>query len=143
MREDPHLEVLLPAARAILTFGTDEREKESVRAELHVLQATAVQRTMDDEIRVRWLRGPIGSQLAELAGPIDEPLPTARDDGAPAFDDNERRLLRLLTEGKTNSEIASNLDLDESAVTSQLAALYARIGTGSRAEATAFAFRAV
>jgi DNA-binding CsgD family transcriptional regulator len=140
--EDPHLEIMLPAARAILDHSDDDHEKEMVRTELRVIQGLALQRTMDDDIRVRWLRGPIGRQLAELAGPFEGPLPSAEHAGAPAFDEADARLLRLLTEGKTNAEIARELKVDESVVTNQLTALYARTGTASRAEATAFAFRA-
>jgi DNA-binding CsgD family transcriptional regulator len=140
--EDPHLEILLPAARAILSAGDDEAEKEAVRGELRLIQALALQRTFDEVVRVRWLQGPLGRQLAELAGPLEGRLPASSVDAQPAFDDNDTRLLRLLTEGKTNSEIAADIGVDETAVASQLTALYARIGTTSRAEATAFAFRA-
>ena len=140
--EDPHLEILLPAARAILAAGDDDAEKVAVRGWLRLIQALALQRTFDEVIRVRWLRGPLGRQLAELAGPFDGQLPTSRTDAKPEFNEDDTRLLRLLTEGKTNSEIAADVGVKESAVANQLTALYARIGTASRAEATAFAFRA-
>jgi DNA-binding CsgD family transcriptional regulator/predicted hydrolase (HD superfamily) len=142
MNEDPHLEIVLPAARAILASSNDEAEKEGVRGWLRLIQALALQRTFDEVVRVRWLRGPLGRQLAELAGPFEGQLPTSKDAAQPDFDEKETRLLRLLTEGKTNSEIAGDIGVDEAAVSSQLTALYARIGTASRAEATAFAFRA-
>jgi DNA-binding NarL/FixJ family response regulator len=140
--EDPHLEVLLPAARAVLSASPDDGEKEAVRGHLRLIQALALQRTFDENIRVAWLRGPVGRQLAEVAGKFEGPLPTGQSDEKPDFDEEETRLLRLLTEGKTNSEIAGAIGVDGSAVTSRLTALYARIGTASRAEATAFAFRA-
>ena len=53
----------------------------------------------------------------------------------------ERRLLQLLTEGRTNAEIAAELDLAEDDVAARLARLFARLGTSSRAEATSLAFR--
>jgi DNA-binding CsgD family transcriptional regulator len=140
--EDPHLEILVPAARAILALSDDDSEKQAVHGELRLLQAFALQRTFDDAVRVRWLRGPIGSQLSELAGPFEGPLPAAEEDHELPFGEQDTRLLRLLTEGKTNSEIATDIGVEESAVASQLTALYGRIGTASRAEATAFAFRA-
>jgi len=142
MSEDPHLEILLPAARAILSAGDDEAEKEAVRGELRLIQALALQRTFDEMVRVRWLQSPLGRQLAELAGPFEGRLPSSGVDAQPAFDEDDTRLLRLLTEGKTNGEIAADIGVDEAAVSSQLTALYARIGIASRAEATAFAFRA-
>jgi DNA-binding CsgD family transcriptional regulator/tetratricopeptide (TPR) repeat protein len=138
--EDPHLEVLLPAARIILAAGTDQ-EKEMVRMELRLIQSMTLQRMLDGDVRVSWFRSRLGSSLAELAGPFAQPI-AARPEAERAFDEAEGRLLKLLTEGKTNEEIGAQLGLDEAGVTSRLTALYARIGTASRAEATAFAFRA-
>ncbi len=138
--EDPHLEILLPAARAVLGASDDDAEKYALTMELRVVQGLTLQRTLDDEVRVRWLRGPVGSLLAELAGPM-EILAAGPEGPESVLDARDAPLLRLLTEGKTNSEIAAQLGLEESAVTNQLTALYARIGTSSRAEATAFAFR--
>ena len=140
--EDPHLEILLPAGRAILAAGTDEAEKEFVRGHLKLIQALALQRTFDESIRVRWLRSPVGLQLAEVAGPFEGALANGKSAEQGSLDGDDTQLLRLLTEGKTNSEIAIELGVGESAVSNQLTALYARIGTASRAEATAFAFRA-
>jgi DNA-binding NarL/FixJ family response regulator len=77
---------------------------------------------------------------------MDLPAPGAgagspAPDGGPSLDDAERRLLQLLTEGRTNAEIAAELDLAEDDVTQRLARLLARLGTSSRAEATSLAFR--
>jgi DNA-binding NarL/FixJ family response regulator len=44
--------------------------------------------------------------------------------------------LGLLVEGKTNREIAHEIDADEQAVTMRLAQLFATIGASSRADAT-------
>ena len=60
---------------------------------------------------------------------------------APSLDDAERRLLQLLTEGRTNAEIAADLGVGEDEVAQRLARLQARLGTSSRAEATSLAFR--
>jgi DNA-binding NarL/FixJ family response regulator len=140
--EDPHLEILLPAARAILAASSDEAEKEFVRGHLKLIQALALQRTFDESIRVKWLRSPVGLQLAELAGAFEGVLASGKSEQQGSLDSDDTQLLRLLTEGKTNSEIAAELGVDDTAVTHQLTALSARIGTASRAEATAFAFRA-
>ncbi len=59
----------------------------------------------------------------------------------PSLDDAERRLLQLLTQGRTNAEIAAELAVGESEVAQRLARLQARLGTSSRAEATSLAFR--
>lgn len=51
----------------------------------------------------------------------------------------ETVLLRLVAEGRTNAEIAEELQLTEDAVARQLAVVFAKIGAGSRADATAAA----
>jgi DNA-binding CsgD family transcriptional regulator len=81
---------------------------------------------------------------------MDAPVPeaaagdvpgSAAHAAGPSLDDTERRLLQLLTQGRTNAEIASELDLAEDDVVHSLARLFARLGTSSRAEATSLAFR--
>jgi len=62
-------------------------------------------------------------------------------DSAADVDEADRQLLRLLTEGRTNAEIASELQLDEEDVARRLAGLQAQLGASSRAEATSLAFR--
>jgi len=104
------------------------------------------QSTADERIRVQWLRGPIGRELVELAGPMEAPAPATPAPGweapsGPILDDAERRLLQLLTEGRTNADIAAELAIGEDEVGQRLARLLARLGTSSRAEATSLAFR--
>jgi len=135
VREDANLEVVLPAARALLAGGSDE-EKEQTRAQLQVMLTAFVQRILDQSVRVKWLRGPWGSALAELAGPIEIPEAATL---AGVVDDEQSKLLTLLVEGRTNAEIASVMGTTEESVDMQLSELFARIGASSRAEATAFA----
>jgi hypothetical protein len=94
---------------------------------------------MDEVVRVRWLRGPLGSEMVALAGPIDAVAASNGDGDAPA--DADTLLLQSIMQGKTNAEIAEELGIDEPAVTRRLGELYATIGATSRADATAFAFR--
>ena len=51
----------------------------------------------------------------------------------------ERQLLGLLVEGRTNAEIAAELETTPESVAQSLAAMYVRIGANSRAEATVMA----
>ena len=149
--EDFHLEILLLAAPAILVHGSAD-EQAGVRGYLQVVQATIAQRMLDEDVRVRWFRGPMGRRLSELAGPMERaPVAAAARDAdgvsdtraAPQLDEGDVQLLRLLTQGRTNREIAEELSMDERAVATRLATLYGGIGAASRSEATAFALRTV
>lgn len=145
--EDLDLDIVIPATRAIFA-GAPEDVQRFVRTYLEVSLARIAQGTLDEAIRVRWLRGPVGRELAALVG-APEPAATATDEaaaGSPAtpgadLEPSDRRLLRHLTEGLSNREIAAELGITEEEVATQLAQLFARLGTSSRAEATIVAFR--
>jgi DNA-binding NarL/FixJ family response regulator len=149
LHEDVSLETVIPAARAVLA-GAPPEVQASVRRFLRTTLSRIAQGTADESIRVRWLTGPIGRQLAELAGPMDAGGPDGGVASAPTspgnpadagLDELERRLLQLLTEGRTNAEIAAELGLTADGVVQRLTRLFARLGTSSRAEATSLAFR--
>jgi DNA-binding NarL/FixJ family response regulator len=155
LHEDVSLEIVIPAARALYAGGSPEVQG-FVRGFLQSTLSRIAQGTADEAVRVRWLSGPIGRELVELAGPLEMPateaatpadadagvLPGSRGHAAGlTLDDAERRLLQLLTEGRTNAEIAAELALGEDDVAQRLARLLARLGTSSRAEATSLAFR--
>ena len=122
----------MPVANALVAFP----EWEELRPFLRQTLAMIAQRTVDEEVRVRWFRSPVGRELTRLVGPVDQrPADGAEYSGAgPA-------LLKGLMQGKTNGEIAEELGVDEGSVVRRLAELYTQIGASSRAEATAFAFR--
>jgi DNA-binding CsgD family transcriptional regulator/tetratricopeptide (TPR) repeat protein len=141
--EDLFLRIVLPAARALLVAGTDE-EQGAVRRELRTTAALIAQRIQDENIRVRWFRGPIGCELSELAGSPAERSPEGppEDAGRPLdLGEDETRLLWLLIEGRTNREIAAELGVGEETLARRLAVMYAKIGVSSRGEAAVFAFR--
>ncbi|MBD0328893.1 MAG: AAA family ATPase [Thermoleophilia bacterium] len=141
-REDLMLEVLLPAGRALLAGGSSE-ESRSTREELRTIGAIIAQRILDDDIRVRWFRGPVGRRLSALAG-VAEPAAAGSPDGdggGPAARDEEDRLLWLVVEGRTNAEIARELGVAEQDVVRRLTEMYARLGVSSRAGAALVAFR--
>jgi DNA-binding NarL/FixJ family response regulator len=155
LHEDASLEIVIPAARALFA-GAPPEVQGFVRGFLQSTLSRIAQGTADEAVRVRWLTGPVGRELVELAGPMDTPAPEAAATGkatadsspgsgarivGPSLDDAERRLMQLLTEGRTNAEIAAELDLREDDVVQRLARLLARLGTSSRAEATSLAFR--
>ena len=149
LHEDVSLEIVIPAARAVFAGAPPEMQG-FVRGFLQQTLARIAQGTADEKIRVRWLTGPVGRELVELAGPMEAPATAAAEPGSeapaaqpgqPTLEDAERRLLQLLTQGRTNAEIAAELDLPEDEVVQRLARLLARLGTSSRAEATSLAFR--
>src|SRR4051794_29869008 len=147
LHEDVSLEIVVPAARAILAGGPSDMQ-DRIRAYLQEVLSRMAQGTTDEKIRVAWLTGPVGREVVELAGPMDltieaDPEPGAETDvDRPAtVDDIERRLLQLLTEGRTNAEIAAEIDCTEEEVAARLTRLFARLGASSRAEATSLAFR--
>jgi DNA-binding NarL/FixJ family response regulator len=138
-QEDAHFQVLIPAAEALLAGGSEE-ERQTVRLMLQVTLAQVVQRTLAEDLRVRWLRGPIGRELVALGGPID-PQDVRPTEERHALQRNDTELLQLLVEGLTNREIAGRLDVEEEVVARRLTEMLGRIGASSRAGATAFAFR--
>ena len=118
-----------------------------VRGFLQQTLSRIAQGTADEKIRVR-VAHRAGRARARRAGRPDGRCRAAaaaggrvRGAGQPSLDETERRLLQLLTEGRTNAEIAAELDLPEDDVAQRLARLLARLGTSSRAEATSLAFR--
>jgi DNA-binding CsgD family transcriptional regulator len=142
MHEDLYLDVVLPVANTFMVTGAPEWG--AVRSYLQVTLAMIAQRTIDEDVRVRWFRGPVGREMTRLAGPSENVPAVAVGDGdgdGVDPDTQDAELLRSLIQGKTNREIAAEIGIDEKAVTRRLGELFARIGASSRAEATAFAFQ--
>ena len=142
MREDVYPEMFLPTARVMLAAGGEE-EQQMVRMFLQLLLAFTAQRTTDEAVRVRWFRGPVGREWARLAGPVMEGAVggTTGDGALSGLDEEEQRLLGLLTEGLTTAEIAERTGASEDDVRQGLQHLFAKVGASSRGEATAFALR--
>jgi DNA-binding CsgD family transcriptional regulator len=138
MHEDLELDVMLPAAAVFEAIGALEWNE--VRGYLQMVLAMIAQRTLDEDVRVRWFRGPVGQEMTRLVGPMSFPAADAPANGDDA-EGSDTVLLRSLVQGKTNAEIAADLDMDEDGVSRRLGELFARVGASSRAEATAFAFR--
>ncbi|MGH2408418.1 MAG: LuxR C-terminal-related transcriptional regulator, partial [Candidatus Limnocylindrales bacterium] len=142
LHEDGSLEIVLPAARALLA-GAPPEVQAFVREFLRLTLSKVAQGTADEAVRVRWLKGPLGRELVELADvgskPDNDAVAAATD--GPGLDTDERRLLQLLTQGLTNAEIAAEFGIGDDEVAGRLSRLLATLGTSSRAEATSLAFR--
>ena len=142
MREDVYPEILLPTARAVLAAG-EEPDRQQVQMYLQLLLAMTAQRTVDEGVRARWFKGPIGREWTRLAGPVgDGAMAGAVASSAlSALGEDERRLLGLLTEGLTAEEIAERVEAPAESVRLKLQQMFAKVGASSRGEATAFALR--
>ena len=140
--EDSNLEIVLPLAKVMFAGGPPEAQG-FVMAYLRLVLGRIAQGTLDQKMRVRWLRGPIGRELVELVGDLDDAVVEPRVGAfeSAGGDDIDRRLLRLLTEGDTNAEMATKVDLTEAEVGVRLAKLLVRLGASNRAEATTLAFQ--
>jgi DNA-binding NarL/FixJ family response regulator len=141
MQEDLHVEILLPAAEVLTAVGTDA-DRQMQQFFLQVMLALTAQRTLDEQMRVRWFRGPVGSRLVQLAGSLDRMAMQPGDgDAGSGLAEADVQLLKALTEGLTNREIAERTGREETEVARRLGELFARLGTPTRSDATAFAFR--
>jgi hypothetical protein len=141
LHEDLHLEILTPVAEVLMAAGS-HAEQQLIQSFLQLFLAMTAQRTLDEDIRVRWFRGPVGRRLVELAGSLDAmTMEPPQGDGGTRVDESDIDLLTMLTEGLTNREIAERLDQEETVVARRLREMFARIGAPTRSEATAFAFR--
>jgi DNA-binding NarL/FixJ family response regulator len=140
MHEDLQLDALLPAADAVIQGG-EEQEAREVREWLRMILSFITQRIVDEDVRARWFRSSTGRELVRLAGPIEATPAPSSPASSPQIELDERDagLLRLLVEGRTNSEIAKELGQAEEDIAKKLSELYIRIGVSSRAHATTVA----
>jgi DNA-binding NarL/FixJ family response regulator len=134
--EELHLDVLLPSAAALIAAGT-EAEAAAELDQVRMIGGLVAQRIVDESVRVRWFSSDTGRELVALSGPIG-PVPGVAQ-RAIELDHADRALLRLVTEARSNAEIATSLGIDEAAVRSGLASLFGKMGVGTRADATAAA----
>jgi DNA-binding CsgD family transcriptional regulator/tetratricopeptide (TPR) repeat protein len=140
MREDIPVDMVRAIGKVYIAAG-DPSEVELLRYQLGLVLAMTAMRTLDEDVRARWFRGPVGRELAALAGPIE--MRSGEEGAGIDLDERDTAMLRLLTEGRTNREIAAELGVEEHDVQIRLAEMFGRIGASSRAEATAFALREV
>lgn len=131
------LAVLGIAAEALASEG--DAEAELTRRDLRLALRCILDRTLDDDVRHRWVHAPLHRRLATVAGePAAEPA-KARLPGGLA--EREAEVLRLVAAGKTNRAIADALVLSEKTVARHLSNIFAKLEVPSRAAATAFALR--
>jgi DNA-binding NarL/FixJ family response regulator len=77
--------------------------------------------------------------LKRLASIADLPAASRPASRSMGLNSDDTRLLELLSQGRTNQEIADESGLSTEELSRRMAALFARIGATSRAEATSAA----
>jgi class 3 adenylate cyclase/DNA-binding CsgD family transcriptional regulator len=133
-------DILLLVARALAE--SDDPKAHAFRAETcRDLQAVA-EGTHDDNVRARWFRAPIQRELAELVGANDLIVQAAGRAELPGrLTEREAEVLREVTSGKTNREMAADSGVSEEHVARRLDEVFAKLGVSTPAEATALALR--
>jgi DNA-binding NarL/FixJ family response regulator len=100
----------------------------------------AIRGTRDAGARARWFRAPMQRELAGLLGLTPE-SDGAQEELPAGSSEDDADLLRRMTGGASNAEIAEDLGLAEDEVAARVEALFSRVGVSSREQATAFAVR--
>jgi ATP/maltotriose-dependent transcriptional regulator MalT len=135
-----YLDVLWAVGRALIAAGAPESE-DLVR-EIHEDLVHVDQTIVDQAVKARWFAVPMHRELAEMAAyepaemsPGPEPLPEGLEEG-------ELEILRLLTSGSNDEEIATGLNAHEQDVHQRVSGLLLKLGVSSRLAATEYAVKA-
>jgi DNA-binding CsgD family transcriptional regulator/tetratricopeptide (TPR) repeat protein len=131
-------DVLLAVARCLV--GVSEQRAQFFRTETHVLLQRVAEATRDDNVRARWFRAPIQAELTTLvgAGPIVEPH-QAHKELPGGLTERQAEILRHVTSGQTNHEIAGQLGVTEQSVAEELESIFVTLGVSTKSQATAVA----
>jgi ATP/maltotriose-dependent transcriptional regulator MalT len=129
-------------APAVLEDAADLLRETGVRAEAAVarLEFAAALRTLGREEDAREAETAANRELAELG--VDVPVQPKAHRTRDALTRRELEVLRMLAQGRSNEEIATELVLSVRTVESHVASIYAKIGVSgrtARAGATAYA----
>jgi DNA-binding NarL/FixJ family response regulator len=148
-RQELFLDIWLPCAQAILAAGTDT-ERTAVRERLANRLGAVATHTLDEDMRRRWFATPPQSELVAMVGGMDAAGEAFR--GSPLFlasegmfsaqvdlTGREQEILRLMTEARSDAEIATTMGSSVEQVAQDVDALLARMNAPSRGAATAFA----
>lgn len=131
-------DVLLAVARCLA--GVDDEKALRFRTETRVILQRVAEATRDDDIRARWFRAPIQAELTTLVGAastvaLDQP----RKDLPRGLTERQAEILRHVTSGQTNREIAGQLELTEQSIAEELERIFATLGVSTTGQAAAVA----
>jgi DNA-binding NarL/FixJ family response regulator len=128
-------------------MGNAEGLAEAERLGIVVLDAPRpvdVRRALEEGAAGVLARGELGTALgpalaAVRAGLTVVPREHSKQVVRPALSHRERQVIALMSQGRTNAEIARALILAESTVKCHVSTAYAKLGVASRREASALA----
>jgi len=137
-----YLDVLWAAARALIPGGAPEGP--DLIAEITEDLVIVDQSMVDPRIKRRWIEIPIHKELAEITGYNG----FVEESGFPQFwqaqdmEELEVDILKGLTAGRTDAEIAVTLGTSEQELTQQMETIFSKLGVDTRSAATERALRA-
>jgi class 3 adenylate cyclase/DNA-binding CsgD family transcriptional regulator len=131
-------DILLAVARCFAEVH--DPGAELFRTETRMVLQRVAEGTRDDTVRARWFRAPIQAELMRLVGaaPIVE-HDQGRQDLPGGLTERQAQILRRVTSGDTNREIASQLAMDERSLTKELEAIFAALDVSTTGQAAAVA----
>jgi ATP/maltotriose-dependent transcriptional regulator MalT len=135
-----YLDVLWAVGRALIAAGAPEAE-DLVR-EIHQDLEYVDQTIVDQAVKTRWFAVPMHRELAKMAGYEPAETRTAPAPLPEGLEEGEVEILRLLTSGSNNEEIATRLNADEEDVHERVSELLLKLGVSSRLAASEFAVKA-
>lgn len=95
----------------------------------------ALGQILDGRIYVPRLLADIGPQVAAATDRVAQPKPAVAECAAPALSPRQSLVLELLVRGKSNKEIARELNLGAGTVKVHMAALFSKLGVANRSAA--------
>jgi DNA-binding CsgD family transcriptional regulator len=131
-------DVLLAIARCLA--GVDDQRAQLFRTETRVILQRVAEATRDDDVRARWFRAPIQAELTTLVGaaPIVGPDQVHKE-LLGGLTERQAEILRRVTSGQTNREIAEQLEMAEQSVAEELERVFLILGVSTKDQATAAA----
>jgi DNA-binding CsgD family transcriptional regulator len=131
-------DVLLAIARCLA--AADDQRAQLFRTETRLILQRVAEATRDDGVRARWFRAPIQAELTALVGavPIVE-LDQARRELPGKLTERQAEILRRVTSGQTNREIAEQLEMPEQSIAEELERIFGALGVSTKGQATAAA----
>ncbi|MDR7420684.1 MAG: adenylate/guanylate cyclase domain-containing protein [Armatimonadota bacterium] len=131
-------DVLLAVARCL--DGVNDPRAHLFRTETRLILDRVAEATRDDTVRARWFQAPVQAGLTRLVGAAATPgKEHTTGEMRAGLTERQAEILRHVTSGQTNGEIAKQLEMSEQAVVVELDRIFAALGVSTKGQATAVA----